>query len=84
MIQWLRHQATNTGCLVRSLGNEILHATTKTHQSQINKTHNFKKESLKINNVEQDAFVKKKKVEERQYSPTYTPPPCPGGGLSEG
>ena len=26
---------------------------------QIDKTHNFKKESLKINNVEQDAFVKK-------------------------
>ena len=35
---------------------------------QIDKTHNFKKESLKINNVEQDAFVKK--AEDKTVLPT--------------
>ena len=40
---------------------------------QIDKMHNFKKESLKINNVEQDAFVKNKaedKIAQSYLHPT--------------
>ena len=78
MVKNLLCNAGNTGS-IPDRGTKIPHA--KEQLGQIDKKHNFKEESLKINNVEQDAFVKKKKkVEERQYSPTYTPPPCPGGG----